>query len=84
MMGCHLRDDPRPRMTRRLQSFLEELLGRSRVSLSGKPKVDRGASGIDGTIQVSPVPTLANVRFVDPPGAVGWFQFPPAPFVQFG
>jgi hypothetical protein len=28
--------------------------------------------------------TLANVRFVDPPGAVGWFQFPPAPWVQFG
>jgi hypothetical protein len=71
-------------MTRSLQSSLEELLGRSRVSLSGKPEVDRGAGGIDGTIQVPPVPTLANVRFVDPPGAVGWFQFPPASLVQFG
>jgi hypothetical protein len=71
-------------MTRSPQSFLEELLGRSRISLSGKPEVDRGAGGIDGTIQVTPAPTLANVRFVDPPGAVGWFQFPPASLVQFG
>ena len=71
-------------MTRSTQGFLEELLGSSRVSLSGKPKVDRGASGIDGTIQVSPVPALANVRFVDPPGAVGRFEFAPASLVQFG
>ena len=71
-------------MTRSLQGFLEELLGRCRVSISGKPEVDRGAGGIDGTIQVSPTPGLANVRFVDPPGAVGWFQFPPASLVQFG
>jgi hypothetical protein len=49
-------------MTRSLQGFLEELLGRSRVSLSGKPEVDRGAGGIDGTIQVPPALTLANVR----------------------
>jgi hypothetical protein len=56
-------------MTRSLQGFLEEMLGRSRVSLSGKPEVDRGAGGIDGTIQVPPGPKLANVGFVDPPGA---------------
>src|SRR5229473_2823539 len=77
-------DDPRPGMTRSLQGFQEELFGRRRVSLSGKPEVDRGAGGIDGTIQVPPVPSLANVRFVDPPGTVGWFQFPPASLVQFG
>ena len=71
-------------MTRSLQGFLEELLGCSRVSLSGKPEVDRGAGGIDGTIQVPPTPTLANVRFVYPPGAVGWFQFSSASLVQFG
>jgi hypothetical protein len=71
-------------MTGSPQGFLEELLGRSRVSLSGKPKVDRGARGIDGTIQVSPVPALANVGFVDPPGAVGRFQFAPSSLVQFG
>ena len=58
-------------MTRSLQGFLEELLGRSRVSLSRKPEVDCGAAGIDRTIQVPPVSALANVRFVDPPGAVG-------------
>ena len=59
-------------MTGSLQGFLEEPLGGSRVSLSGKPEVDRGAGRINGTIQIPPVPTLANVRFVDPPGAVGW------------
>jgi len=77
-------DDAWPRMTRSLQGFLEELLGRDRVSLSGKPEVDCRAGGIDGTIQVPPARTLANVRFVDPPGAVGWFQFSPASLVQFG
>jgi hypothetical protein len=71
-------------MTRSLQGFLEELLGRSRVSLSRKPEVDGGAGGIDGTIQVLPAPTLADVRYVDPPGTVAWFQFPPASLVQFG
>jgi len=71
-------------MARGLQGSLEKLLGRSRVSLSGKPEVDRGAGGIDGTIQVTPASTLANVRFVDPPGAVGWFQFSPASLIQFG
>ena len=58
-------------MTRSLQGFLEELLGRSRVSLSGKPEVDRGAGGIDGTIQVPPAPTLANVSFSIPAGISG-------------
>src|SRR5207245_11636130 len=71
-------DDPGRGMARRVQGVLEELLGRSRVSLSRKPEVDRGAGGIHGTIQVPPVPALANVRFVDPPGTVSWFQFPPA------
>jgi hypothetical protein len=37
-------------MTRGLQGFLEELLGRSRVSLSGKQEVNRGAGGIDRTL----------------------------------
>ena len=36
--------------------------------------VDRGPAGIDGTIQVSPVATLANVSFVHPPVTVGGFQ----------
>ena len=71
-------------MTGSLQGFLEEPLGRSCVTLSGKPKVDRGAGGIYGTIQVPPVPALADVGFVDPPGAVGRFQFSPASPVQFG
>src|SRR5260221_8380805 len=77
-------DDPRPGVTRILQGSLEKLLGRCRVSSREKPEVDRGAGGIDGTVQVAPVPPLANVRFVAPPRAVVWFQFPPASLVQFG
>src|SRR6202171_2415677 len=71
-------------MPRRLQGSLEEPLSRSRVTLSGKPKVDRGTAGIHGTIQVPPDPTLADVGFVDSPRAIGWFQFPSASLVQFG
>jgi hypothetical protein len=71
-------------MSRSLQGFLEEPLSRNHVTLSEKPKVDRGASGINSTIQVPPVPALADVGFVDPSGAVGRLQFPPASFVQFG
>jgi hypothetical protein len=70
-------------MTRSLQGFLEELLGRDRVTPSGKPKVDGGAGGINSTIQEPPVPALADVGFVKPPGAVGRFQFPPESLVQF-
>ena len=66
-----------------LQGFLEELFGRSRVTFRGKPKINRSARGIDCTIQVPPVPALANVRLVDPPGAVGRFQYAPTSPVQF-
>src|SRR5215469_7732541 len=69
-------------MTGSLQGLLKELLGRSRITFGGKPKVDGGTGGIDGTIQVSPVPALANIRFVDSPRAVGRFQFAPAFPVQ--
>jgi hypothetical protein len=49
-------------MTRSLQGFLEKMLGRRRVSLRGKPEVDRGAGGIDGTVQVAPFPTLSIAK----------------------
>ncbi len=71
-------------MTGSLQGFLKESLDSSRATLGGEPKVDCGAAGIDGTIEVPPLPTLANVGFVDPPGAVGRFQFAPPSFIQFG
>jgi hypothetical protein len=54
-------DHPRAGMTGNLRGFLKESLGRSRVTLGGKPKVDCGTGGIDGTIQISPVPALANI-----------------------
>jgi hypothetical protein len=38
---------------------------------------------IHRTIQVSPVPALADIRLVDPPGAIGGFQFSTTSFVQF-
>jgi hypothetical protein len=81
--GAVHRDDPRPRMAGSLQNFLEELLGRSRVTFHGKPKINGSARGIDSTVQVPPVSALANVRFVDFPGAVGRFQFAPTAPVQF-
>jgi hypothetical protein len=77
-------DDPRPEMTRRLQGFLEELLGRRRVSLSRKPESRSWRRGIDGTIQLPPASTLTNVLFVDRPGAVGRFNSTPASLIQFG
>jgi hypothetical protein len=64
-------------MTRSQQGFIEELLGCSHVSLSGKPKIDCGVAGVDGMIEAPTAATLANVHFVDPPGPVSWSQFPP-------
>ena len=49
-------DHSRSGMPGRLQGFWEEMFGRCRVPLSGKPKVDGSASGIHSTIQVPPVP----------------------------
>jgi hypothetical protein len=67
-------------MTRSLQGFLEELLGRSRVSLSGKPEVDRGAGGIDVPIRKREpqIPTdRANndLGFEAPPFEQRWPRF---------
>jgi hypothetical protein len=43
-------DDSRPGMTGSLQGFLKESFGGSRVTLGGKPEVDRGTGRIHGTI----------------------------------
>src|SRR5215469_3066053 len=59
------RDDSWPRMTGSFQCLMKESLGRGGITLNGKPEVDRGAGRIDGAIQASPAPTLANVRLVN-------------------
>jgi hypothetical protein len=60
----------------------QELFGCSRPPLGAKPKIDRSAGGIHSTIQVPPVPALADIGLIDPPRAIGGFQFSSASLVQ--
>jgi len=75
-------DHARAGMTGSLQGPLEKALGGSRIPLHRKPKVDGGTRGIDRTIQVFPVASHADVRFVYPPRTVGRLQFQAAPFIE--
>jgi len=49
-------DDAWAGMPRSPQGFLEEALGRSRIPLLGKPKIDGRTCGIDGPVEISPLP----------------------------
>ena len=57
------------------------------VAASRKPestKVDRGAGGIDGSVEVAPTALDTNVGLIDTPGLVGWFEMTAQPLLQFG
>jgi hypothetical protein len=69
-------------MIRRRQDLGEELLGHG-IPLPREIEVERGATGVYGSIQVLPVSGDANVGLIHPPGGPGPFQFRPDSTVQF-
>src|SRR5215467_9521289 len=69
-------DDTGPPVARSTQQFLKEALGRIRVTVSRKQEINSSPAAIDGTVQVGPFASHANVGLIHPPGAVGGLQFP--------
>jgi hypothetical protein len=71
-------------MIRRGQNVAEELLGSRSIPVLRQIEVERGAVGVDGSIQIDPAPGDAKIGFVDTPGRARAFQLPPHPAVEFG
>ena len=77
-------DHPGARVTRSIQSVLEKAFGGNSITPGGKQEIDRGTGRVDGPIQIGPLALHPNVSLIDPPGAIGGFQFPTTTLVQFG
>ncbi len=60
-------DGTRKAFAVRVERFAKEGLGRSDSSVAPQQEVDRLPVLVNGSIQVVPVPTNANIRFVAPP-----------------
>lgn len=77
-------DDVRAGMRVCGQDLAEASLGGSGIPTLGEIKVQRGARGVQGSIQVRPAAGDANVRFIHPPGRASPLQFSPRPSVESG
>ena len=71
-------------MRRIRQRLAEQAFGRSGIAQPREHEVDRGAGGIDGSVEVAPTALDTNVGLIDPPGPVGWLEMTAQPRLQFG
>jgi hypothetical protein len=71
-------------MIRRSQDFAEELLGSRGIPLLREIEVECGATRVQPSVQIDPVPGDANLGFINSPGGARPFQLPPHPPVEFG
>ena len=77
-------DDAGLRMRRISQRLAEQACGRSGIAPPREHEVDRGAAGIDGSVEVAPTALDTNVGLIDTPGLSGWLEMMAQPFLQFG
>ena len=77
-------DDAGLRMRRISQRLAEQACGRSGIAPPREHEVDRGAAGIDGSVEVAPTALDTNVGLIDTPGLIGWLEMMAQPFLQFG
>ena len=71
-------------MRRISQRLAKQAFGRRGIAQPQEPEVDRGAAGIDGSVEVAPTPLDTNVGLIDTPGLMGWFEMTAQPLLQFG
>ena len=71
-------------MRRISERLAEQAFGRSGIAQAREHEVDRGAGGIDGSVEVAPTALDTNVGFIDTPGLVGWCEMTAQPLLQFG
>ena len=77
-------DDTGLRMRRISQRLAEQACGRPGIAPPREHEVDRGAGGIEGSVEVAPAPLDTNVGLIDTPGRVGWLEMTAQPILQFG
>ncbi len=56
------------------QQFAAAACGGARVTSGTTHAIERVAGGIDGAVAVIPITLHLDVRFVNPPGVVGWLE----------
>ena len=71
-------------MRRILQRLSEQAFGRRGIAQSREHEVDRGAGGIDGSVEVAPATLDTNAGLIDTPGPIGWLEMTAQPLLQFG
>ena len=67
-------DDAGLRMRRNSQRLTEQAFGRRGIAQAREHEVDRGAGGIDGSVEVAPTALDTNVGLIDTPGLIGWLE----------
>ena len=70
-------------MRRIRQRFAKQAFGRSGIAQPREHEVDRGAGGIDDSVEVAPTAFDTNVGLIDAPGSVGWLEMTAQPRFQF-
>ncbi len=70
-------------MRRIRQRLSEQAFGRSGITQPREHEVDRGAGGIDGSVEVAPTTFDTNIGLIDAPGPVGWFEMTAQPLLEF-
>ena len=76
-------DNPGLWMRRIRQRLAEQAFGRSGIAQPREHEVDRGAGGIDGSVEVAPTALDTNVGLIDTPRLVGWLEMTAQPRLQF-
>ena len=71
-------------MRRIAESPAEQALSRSSIAQRRQQKVDGGAGGIDGPIEIIPTALHSNIGFIYAPGFVRRLEVTTQPSFQFG
>ena len=77
-------DNPGLSMRRIRQRLAEQAFGRSGIAQPREHEVDRGAGGIDGSVEVAPATLDRNIGLIDTPELMGWLEMAAQPLLQFG
>ena len=65
------------------ERLAEQPFGRCRIAQRRQQEVDRGAAGIDRSIQIAPPPVHADVSPITPPRFIGRLEMAAQPLVRF-
>ena len=76
-------DNPGRPMRRIRQRLAEQAFGRRGIAQPREHEVDRGAGGIDGSVEVAPTTLDTNVGLIDAPGFIGWLEMTAQPLLEF-